>query len=104
MREKSIEHWESMRQYFLDNIDNAVEMMQELIRQANELEDKVKELEDAAEFEARVAAKLTGLSAAELPCYPNFLCLFSAKHLGIGCKDCFLKHARLAVEAEIEKE
>lgn len=58
MREKSIEHWEAMRQSFLDNIDNAVEMMQELIRQTNELEDKVKELEDASEFEARVAAWL----------------------------------------------
>lgn len=64
----------------------------------------VSDFRDAAEFEARVAAKLTGLNAAELPCYPNFLCLFSAKHLGMGCKDCFLKHARLAVEAEMEKE
>jgi hypothetical protein len=58
---------------------------------------------DAAEFEARVAAKLTGLNAAELPCYPNFLCPYSAKHIGRGCKGCFLKHARLAVEAEMEE-
>jgi hypothetical protein len=62
----------------------------------------VPDFQDAAEFEARVAAKLTGLNAAELPCYPNFLCPFSAKNLGIGCKDCFLKHARLAVEEEME--
>jgi hypothetical protein len=58
--------------------------------------------QDVAEFEARVAAKLTGLNAAELPCYPNFLCPFSAKHIG-SCKACYLKHARLAVEAEMEE-
>ena len=58
---------------------------------------------DVAEFEARVAAKLTGLNAAELPCYPNFLCPYRAKHIG-SCKACYLKHARLAVEAEMEKE
>lgn len=58
---------------------------------------------DAAEFEARVAARLTGLNAAELPCYPNFLCPYRAKHIG-SCKACYLKHARLAVEAEMEKE
>lgn len=58
------------------------------------------DFQDAAEFEALVAAKLTGLNAAELPCYPNFLCPFSAKHIG-SCKACYLKHARLAVEAEM---
>lgn len=58
--------------------------------------------EDVAEFEARVAARLTGLKAEELPCYPNFLCPYSAKHIG-SCKACYLKHARLAVEEEMEK-
>ena len=60
-------------------------------------------LHDAAEFEARVAARMTGLKAEELPCYPNFLCPYRAKHIG-SCKACYLKHARLAVEAEMEKE
>ena len=59
--------------------------------------------EDAAEFEARVAARMTGLKAEELPCYPNFLCPFSAKHIG-SCKACYLKYARLAVESEMEQE
>jgi hypothetical protein len=58
---------------------------------------------DAAEFAARVAATLTGLKAEELPCYPNFLCPYSAKLIG-SCKACYLKHARLAVEQEMEKE
>lgn len=58
---------------------------------------------DAAEFESRVAARLTGLKAEELPCYPNFLCPYSAKLIG-SCKACYLKHARLAVEQEMEKE
>lgn len=60
-----------------------------------------RDLQDAAEFSARVAARLTGLKAEELPCYPNFLCPYSAKLIG-SCKACYLKHARLAVEQEMD--
>ena len=56
---------------------------------------------DVAEFEARVAARLAGLKVEELPCYPNFLCPYSAKLIG-SCKACHIKYARLAVEQEME--
>jgi hypothetical protein len=55
---------------------------------------------NAAEFEARVTVRLTGMKAEELPCYPNFLCPYSAKNIG-SCKACYLKYARLAVEEEM---
>ena len=42
---KSIDHWEAMRQDFAAHPERAVEYVRELVRQANELEDRVKELE-----------------------------------------------------------
>ena len=45
MSKKSIEHWEAMKQDFAEHPDHAVEYVRELVRQANELEDRVQELE-----------------------------------------------------------
>lgn len=59
-------------------------------------------LQDAAEFEALVAAHTVKLKAEELPCYPNKLCPFSAKQIG-SCNACYLRHARIAVESEMER-
>ena len=59
---------------------------------------------DAAEFEARVAARLTG----EPPYAFGFcqLCKYNShgcQKLRMPLKQCLLKHARLAVEAEMEQ-
>ena len=53
---------------------------------------------DAAEFEARVAKRLLLL----MPCAGVGECVEPATTL--TCDACHLKHARLAVEAEMEKE
>lgn len=57
---------------------------------------------DAAEFSARVAAKLAEETAKWEPCYNSGRCpvdvLYAKK-----CIPCRLKHARLEVEAEMEQ-
>ena len=60
---------------------------------------------DAAEFEARVAASLTG----DMPYAFGFcsLCKYNThgcRDLTMPLKQCLIKHARLAVEAEMEME
>lgn len=55
--------------------------------------------EDAAEFEARVAAKLAKECSAWWPCGEVDECIS-----GQPCRECHLKHARLVVEEEMEKE
>ena len=62
---------------------------------------------DAAEFEARVAARLSSLVYAEP--WPNLWpeCISCERHAKEGdaaCPPCVLKEARLAVEAEMKKE
>ena len=64
---------------------------------------------DAAEFEARVAAKMTRITVGDLPCgvdpdnndcqKPHFK-KYDTKERVVGCDMCFLMVARLAVEAE----
>jgi hypothetical protein len=56
---------------------------------------------DAAEFEARVAAKLANYDYTD-PCLGKRHCPYAGK--GWTCSRCNLKQARLAVEAEMEKE
>lgn len=58
-----------------------------------------RDLQDAAEFEARVAAKLTG-NHDDLTDCDGFDSTCHSEML--TCWDCRLKHARLAVEAEME--
>lgn len=64
--------------------------------------------EDAAEFEARVAAKLARTFDGPAPCERGEIKHFPYESNGIGsritCRWCRLKHARLAVEAEMKKE
>jgi hypothetical protein len=65
---------------------------------------EVSDTYDAAEFEARVSARLTG----EPPYAFGFcqLCKYNShgcQKLRIPLKQCRLKHARLAVEAEMEQ-
>lgn len=60
---------------------------------------------DAAEFEARVALSLTG----DMPYAFGFcsLCKYNThgcRDLTMPLKQCLLKHARIAVEAEMEME
>ena len=62
----------------------------------------IRHLQDAAEFEALVAAHAVKLKAEELPCYPNKLCPFRAKQIG-SCNACYLRHARLLAEATMER-
>lgn len=67
---------------------------------------------DAAEFEARVAAKMTRVTVGDLPCgvdpdnnecqKPHFR-EYNNDERAIGCDMCFLMVARLAVEAEEEE-
>lgn len=52
---------------------------------------------DAAEFEARVALELTDFDASYLPLCPDNC------RSRRGCRECQLMHARLAVEAEMDK-
>ena len=54
---------------------------------------------DAAEFEARVAAKLAYFDIYR-PCADDGRCI----ELPMPCQSCRIKHARLAVEAEMEQE
>jgi hypothetical protein len=54
---------------------------------------------DAAEFEARVAAKLATYEYTD-PCLGKTICPYAGK--GWTCSRCNLKHARLAVEEEME--
>lgn len=53
---------------------------------------------DAAEFEARVALKLTDYDVSYKP-----LCLYYGCNYMGNCRECRLMHARLAVEAEMEE-
>lgn len=56
---------------------------------------------DAAEFEARVAARLAGAWAiGEDMCFNNHCQLFDKDR----CTACYLKNARIAVEEEMENE
>lgn len=67
------------------------------------------ELLETAEFEARVAAKMTRITVGDLPCgvdadnnecqKPHFG-KYNNEERAIGCDMCFLMVARLAVEAE----
>ena len=59
-------------------------------------------LQDAAVFEALVAAKAVKLKADALPCYPNKLCPYKAQQIG-SCHACYLRHARLLAEATMER-
>lgn len=56
---------------------------------------------DAAEFEARVAAKLATYEYTD-PCNGKTRCPYAGK--GWSCRRCNLKHARLAVEEEMAME
>ena len=59
------------------------------------------DLIDAAEFEARVAARLAGAWAiGEDMCFNNHCQLFDKDR----CTACYLKNARIAVEEEMENE
>lgn len=68
------------------------------------------ELQDAAEFEAKVAAKMTRITVGDLPCgvdpdnndcqKPHFE-KYNTKERAVGCDMCFLMVARLAVEEEM---
>ena len=56
---------------------------------------------DAAEFEARVAARLAGAWAiGEDMCFNNHCQLFDKDR----CTACYLKNARIAVEEEMDNE
>ena len=100
---KCVDHWEAMEQFFITDPKNAVALMKGLIQQTNEFE-------DAAEFEARVAAKMTRITVGDLPCgvdpdnndcqKPHFE-KYNTKERAIGCDMCFLMVARLAVEEEM---
>lgn len=57
--------------------------------------------QDAAEFEARVAAKLANCDGAFQPCH-RARCPEGATSAS-ACTPCRLKHARLAVETEMEQ-
>ena len=67
---------------------------------------------DSAEFEAKVAAKMTRVTVGDLPCgvdadnnecqKPHFM-KYNNDERAIGCDMCFLMVARLAVEAEEEE-
>ena len=46
MNAKSVEHWEAMRQNFADHPEEAVELVRELVRQANEEEEFAEYLGD----------------------------------------------------------
>lgn len=56
--------------------------------------------EDCAEFEARVAAKLTEISATWEPCFKAGGCPVEVLYAH-NCIPCRLKHARLTVEEEM---
>ena len=99
---RCIDHWEAMVQFFIADPKNAVSLMKGLVQQANEFE-------DAAEFEARVAAKMTRITVGDLPCGvdpDNYDCQkphfrkYNTEEWAVGCDMCFLMVARLAVEAE----
>lgn len=55
------------------------------------------DMQDAAEFEARVALELTDFDASYLPPCPDNC------RSRRGCRECQLMYARLAVEAEMDK-
>ena len=54
--------------------------------------------EDAAEFEARVAAKLAAWETLPVPCMNDIFCNRSS----LECASCRLKWARLTVEEEMD--
>ena len=99
---KSDVYREVMKQFCIEMPNDAVSLMQELIQLTNEFE-------DAAKFEARVAAKMTRITVGDLPCgvdpdnndcqKPHFG-KYNNEERAIGCDMCFLMVARLAVEAE----
>lgn len=102
---KSDVYWEVMKQFCIENPNDAVSLMQELIQLTNEFE-------AAAEFEARVAKKLAqGVSYGELPCGADPDC--PDKHMDkyntketplLGCRMCVLRAARFEIEAKMEEE
>jgi hypothetical protein len=71
------------------------------------------ELLETAEFEARVAAKMTRITVGDLPCgvdpdiydcqKPHFR-KYNTEERAVGCDMCFIMKARLAVEEEMEEE
>ena len=63
------------------------------------LEDKKEDYRDAAEFEARVAAYIAFWSQIR-PCPTRAGC--KAQSI-LECAACWLKHARIAVEKEMER-
>ena len=63
---------------------------------------KLKSLMDCAEFEAQVSLLLAQKDGAWEPCYHSH-CTENADTVA-DCMACRLKHARLAVEAEMEQE
>ena len=68
--------------------------------------DRGGDFRDAAEFEARVAAKLSRMDWEDVPC-AHGMSLFCPKKGGphINCGSwCLMREARLAVEAEMEQE
>ena len=69
------------------------------------LED-AQDFRDAAEFEARVAAKLSRMDWEDVPC-AHGMSLFCPKkggpHINCGAW-CLMREARLAVETEMEQE
>lgn len=64
---------------------------------------------DAAEFEARVALKIMGVTRGDLPCgtdtgCPSNIMSMHSRINGKGCDMCILRHARLEVEKEMIRE
>lgn len=58
--------------------------------------------QDSAEFEGRVVAKLATY-AHTTPCEGNKPCPYKNRSWSWSCDRCNLKHARIAVEEEMEK-
>lgn len=99
---RSIDHCEAMEQFFIADPKNAVSLMKGLVRQANEFE-------DAAEFEARVAVKLStrdyiDLCADRGECEAPHFYKHNTKDKIVGCNMCTLCVVRLDVEEEMEEE
>ena len=103
VEKKSDVHWEAMKQFFIENPNDVVPLMQEHIRQVNEFE-------DVAAFEANVSAKMTRVTVGDLPCgvdpdnydcqKPHFI-KYNTEERAVGCDMCFIMIARLAVEEEM---
>lgn len=71
---------------------------------------EISDFYDVAEFEARVAAKMTRITVGDLPCgvdpdnpdcqKPHFR-KYNTEERAVGCDMCFIMTARLAVEEEM---